>query len=179
MDILNESSTVYKHIPQSTEDSHLSGALTPTHGESYFYVALQVATWCFHLNNLTRFFNRGINGSCFRINQREELNKRKSMKSTTLIVNFVTILIYLCIWASADNLTDKLAALASILQETIGLVNLNFTPTSLSNFTQNTLKHPFTDNSYTRRNITPLWQFISTNYLPISTFKALFINRLP
>lgn len=160
LDILNESSTVYKHIPQSTEESHLTGALTPTHGESYFYVALQVATWCFHLNNLTRFYNRGINGLCFRINQREELNNRKRMKST-LIVNFITILIYLCIWVSADNLTYKLSALASILQESIGLVNLNFTPTSLSNFTQNTLKHLVFGNSCTKQNFTPLWQNIS------------------
>lgn len=161
MDILNESSTVYSHIPPSIEESHLSGALTPTHGESYFYVALQVATWCFHLNNLTRFFNRGINGFSFRTNQREELNKRNSMKSTTLIANFVTILIYLYIWASADKLTEELTALASILQVTKEVINLNFTPTSLSNFTQNTLKHFVFGNRYTKQNFTPLWQNIS------------------
>lgn len=149
MDILNKSSTVYKHIPPSIEDFHLTGALTPSHGESYFYVALQAATWCFHLNNLTRFYNRGINSPYFRKNQREELNKRKSMKSTTLIVNFIIIPIYLWIVLTSDNLTDGLSALASLLQGTLGVVNLNLTPTSLSDFNQNSLKRLPKSNRYT------------------------------
>lgn len=158
MDILNKSSTVYKHIPPSIEDFHLTGALTPSHGESYFYVALQVSTRCFHFKNLTRFYDRGINGLYLRISQGEELNKRNSMKSTTLIVNFVIILIYLCICALADNLTDQLSTLAFILQDTKGGVNLNSTPTSLSDFTRNSLKHAYSYNRCTKRIFTPLCQ---------------------
>ncbi len=71
------------------------------------------------------------------------------MKSTTLIVNFIIIPIYLWIVLTSDNLTDGLSALASLLQGTLGVVNLNLTPTSLSDFNQNSLKRLSKGNRYT------------------------------
>lgn len=54
------------------------------------------------------------------------------MKSTVLIINFITALIYITIQVQEiDNLSDKLTTLAHNLLCIKEFVNLNLTPTSL------------------------------------------------
>lgn len=81
-------------------------------------------------NNLTRIHIRGIKSSLTQ-GLGGRLNKRKCMKTGTLIINFITILLYIIIGVSADNLTAELSALESLLRIVKESVNLNLTPTNL------------------------------------------------
>ena len=60
------------------------------------------------------------------------MNKVKIMKEITWIINLIWILVYLHIGVSIDSMSGFLTASASLLYDTLVVININFSPTILT-----------------------------------------------